>query len=288
LKKSAMQLQTGQRLLTHAPAPEALCGQVLAFVHRDDPLAGEVVRVLPEVRSSIQIMVADPYWLRETGDDAAWSRLPRVALWGPRHAWCYGYARSHIKVYALGLTASGMRLVFGAPAFRLLNKAVPLEMVQPGLARALDPDPGEAFEPWRERASGVLLAFFQSAGAIVDPVAPALDILATADVNAVQHAAAACGISERQFRRTFSAFYGVPPKRYQRTLRVDRMLRHLHEAPWEDDAFGEPVAFADQPHAIREFRALLGITPRAYIRAKRTGDRTLRSVPVIGVTPPEA
>ena len=62
-------------------------------------------------------------------------------------------------------------------------------------------------------------------------------------------------------------------------LRVDRMIRSLHDAPWEADAWADaPIAFADQPHAIREFRALTGLTPRAYVRAKRSGDATLRSV----------
>ena len=60
---------------------------------------------------------------------------------------------------------------------------------------------------------------------------------------------------------------------------VDRMIRRLHDAPWEADAWAEaPIPFADQPHAIREFRALTGLTPRAYVRAKRSGDATLRSV----------
>ena len=57
------------------------------------------------------------------------------------------------------------------------------------------------------------------------------------------------------------------------------MIRSLHDAPWEADAWADaPIAFADQPHAIREFRALTGLTPRAYVRAKRSGDATLRSV----------
>ena len=36
----------------------------------------------------------------------------------------------------------------------------------------------------------------------------------------------------------------------------------------------------------REFRALTGFTPLEYVRLKRGGDATLRSVPAVGVMPP--
>jgi AraC-like DNA-binding protein len=104
----------------------------------------------------------------------------------------------------------------------------------------------------------------------------------------VAAAAEAAGLSERQFRRLFRARYGVAPKRYQRAVRVDRMLRQIHPRPWEADAHAErPIAFADQPHAIREFRALTGLTPGQYVRAKAQGDATLRSVYAPDVQPPD-
>ena len=94
-------------------------------------------------------------------------------------------------------------------------------------------------------------------------------------------------MSQRHFRRELLRFHGVSPKRWQRAVRVDRTLRQLHAAPWEEDAYAEPAAFSDQPHAIREFRRFIGATPREYFRSKRTGDLTLRSLPVEGVDPPE-
>jgi AraC-like DNA-binding protein len=45
--------------------------------------------------------------------------------------------------------------------------------------------------------------------------------------------------------------------------------------------------FADQAHMIREFKALTGVTPGAYVRSKRQhNDPTLRSVVAEGIAPP--
>ncbi len=104
-------------------------------------------------------------------------------------------------------------------------------------------------------------------------------MLATESGDAVARAASLIGLSERHYRRRFRHWYGVAPKCYQRLLRVDRLLRQLHERPWDADEHGSnDPPFADQPHAIREFRHLTGLTPEAYRRAKRGGDATMRSV----------
>jgi AraC-like DNA-binding protein len=274
-------------LLVLEPPPPHLAAQLFGFVHRDDPYCGSVVRVLPEVRASIQIMIEDPYWLRDRDQDAPWTRLPKGTLWGPRHQWCYGYAARHIRCYAVGLTAAGLRAVSVRPASALLNKVAALDTLQPELARALEPASNEPFSAWRERATACLSRFLDNAPPVHDPIALTLPFLATAEGGAVAGAARLAGLSERQFRRAFHDLYGVSPKRYQRAVRVDRMIRTLHTTPWEPDMYkASPIPFADQPHAVREFRAMTGITPRAYVQAKRSGDSTLRSVNVAGVRGP--
>ncbi|MEZ5958084.1 MAG: AraC family transcriptional regulator [Hyphomonadaceae bacterium] len=160
-----------------------------------------------------------------------------------------------------------------------------LREVQPVLAETLEPRASETFEAWRTRAAIVLRAFFQESEP--DPLAPTLDILATVESGAVSRAAAAANLSSRQYRRVFADLYGVAPKVYQRAVRVDRTIRQLHDMPWEADPHAEtPVAYADQPHATREFRSMTGLTPREYVRAKRLGGLTLRSVPTNDIAPP--
>jgi AraC-like DNA-binding protein len=264
--------------LTLVPPPPDLAPALFGFVRRIDPGCGGVVRILPEIRSSLQVQAADPYWVREQAPDGPWRQVPRVSLWGPRHDWGWGYARRDISAYAVGLTPAGLAALTGVPAPELVNQVRPAAAVDPALA-ALDAEPDEPFDVWIARAADVLRAVFAARPPAPDPLAASLPILATGDGDAAARAGAACGLSERQHRRLFHRLHGVSPKGYQRLLRVDRMIRRLHDTPWEADAWAEaPIPFADQPHAIREFRALTGLTPRAYVRAKRSGDATLRSV----------
>lgn len=229
----------------------------------------------------------DPYWLCERGEGEAWRKLPSVSLWGPRYDWCYGFAANHVRAYAVGLTAAGFRLLTGLAAPHFINRVCDLAEFNTGLFETLAARGAESFDTWRERSLARLRTFFAAAPLISDPVAATLDLLAIGHRGALARAAKAAGLSERQYRRVFREFYGVSPKQYQRAVRVDRMIRQLHAAPWEGDAYDEtPIPYADQPHAIREFKALTGITPRAYSLAKQGGDVTLRSVPVHGRTPP--
>lgn len=266
--------------------PADLAAYVQSFVRRDERPEARVVRILPEPRTSIQVMAAAPYWLRARDVAAPWRRLPRVALWGPQHNWGYGYAGGHVRAFGALLTPAGFAALLKRPAWALVDAVAPVAEVDADLGAALEPRGDEPFEAWLERAVPALRAAF--AGTATDDLLPgALELFATAEDDAIGAAARAAGLSERQFRRVFRDRHGVAPKRYQRALRVDRMLRQLHARPWELDGHPDhPIAFADQPHAIREFKALTGLTPLQYARAKANGDAAIRSVAAPGVTGP--
>jgi AraC-like DNA-binding protein len=283
LKESATSAAFGT--LVRLDPPPWLAPFAHAFVHRDDPAGGGVMRLLPELRSSIQVTLGDRYWTRPQEDDA-WQPAPVVALWGPKFRPGYGYARRRIRVHAIALTALGLRALTGAPVDALAERIVDLADLDAEGATALSPRAGDSAERWRERACDWLGTRLRHAPR-EDPLAAGLPLLSTSDGDAVAQAARACGLSERQFRRQFLAWHGCTPKTWQRIARVDRMLRTLHAAPWEGDPYAPfPIAFADQPHAIREFRALTGLTPRAYWQAKRAGDATLRSLRAAEVAGP--
>lgn len=286
LKNSDTAEPAGQ-LVIHAP-PAGLAPFVSGFVHRDEQVDGRAVRLLPDVRTSVQIMLGDPYWIRERGEGEAWQRLPRIALWGPRHDWGYGYAAARVQCFAFGLTPAGFRAVTRGTARGWLNTVGDLKAVAPALAAAIDPLEAEPFAAWMARIIPALEGVFADAEPVSFDWPGVTGILAEEAGGAVRKAADAVGLSERQFRRVFEALSGVAPKRYQRALRVDRMIRQLHPSPWEADTAGDiPIPFADQPHAIREFRALTGLTPADYVRLKAGADRTLRSVGVDGLALPE-
>ena len=270
-------------ILELRPPPRDLSSFVFGFVRRCDRRGGDVVRILPEPRSSIQIFRADPFWVRE--DDGPWRCVPRVALWGPRLSPAYGFARRDLDVYAVGLTAAGVRAATQRPAADYFAGHAPLPDGPLAAAAAGALDRSTGFDAWIDFMSDALRAAFRDAAP--SPIAGAADALAAE--GTVAAAAARLGLSERQFRRLFAAEYGAAPKAWQRVLRFNAVLKALHPRPWETARGVDPAgAYADQAHLIREFCAFAGITPAAYVRNKtRHGDRIIRSIVVDGVAPPD-
>lgn len=275
-------------ILRLEPAPSGLETWVRGFVHRRDRRGGDVVLILPETRSSIQIRRADPYFIRERSDGAPWRRVPDCSLWGPRLERGYGYAARDIEVFGAMLTPAGYRSVAGAAPATGASRADDLFGISPKLAGRLVEATGDGdFDRWRAAAAG---AFRDAVGGLPEPaeIAGALDALEAALDDGVGAASARLGLSERHFRRLFRAEFGAPPKTYARLLRFDRTLRALHPRPWEAPAGDGAHSYADQAHLIREFCAFAEITPGAYRRNKaRSGDAILRSVVVEGVAPPD-
>jgi len=73
-------------------------------------------------------------------------------------------------------------------------------------------------------------------------------------------------LSARQIERKFQQHVGLAPKAFARIVRFKRLKAAINRAgsshDWADmaAAFG----FADQPHLVREFKALSGLTPVQY------------------------
>lgn len=271
-------------ILRLVPPPAALAGHVFGFVHRRDARGGDVVLILPEARSSVQLRRGDPYHVREIEDGAAWREVPGLSLWGPRLKRGYGYAAQRIEVFAFGLTPAGFRTLTGQAPGALVNEASALETLSPQIAANLAAITASDFDRWRREATEILAAAFAAAPA---PPLIARGLEALGEDGDIVGASRRLGLSERHFRRLFSAEFGASPKTYARILRFDRTLRQLHPRPWEAAGPQGADDYADQAHLIREFCAFAEITPGAYIRSKqRHGDRILRSIVIEGVAPP--
>ncbi|MYW91622.1 AraC family transcriptional regulator [Amycolatopsis rubida] len=80
--------------------------------------------------------------------------------------------------------------------------------------------------------------------------------------QAAQPPANACR-SERQARRRFTLAVGYGPATYRRILRLHRAIALAPAAATLAD-LAVAAGYADQPHLIRECRALTGLTPGAY------------------------
>jgi methylphosphotriester-DNA--protein-cysteine methyltransferase len=90
---------------------------------------------------------------------------------------------------------------------------------------------------------------------------------------AVRHVAAALGVGERRLVRAFDRCVGLSPKGFARVMRFREVYRQIQRGDvlrWTQMA-GD-AGYADQPHLIREFQSLAGLTPAQYV-AERQGVR---------------
>jgi len=272
-------------ILRLVPPPADLEPFLFGFVHRRDARGGDVVLILPEARTSVQVRRGDPYHIREVEDGAPWRAVPEISLWGPRLRRGYGWAARRIEVFGFGLTPQGFRALAGAAPSGYVNRSAPLEAVAPTLAASLSRLTMRGFAPWLAGVTETLREAIAGAE-LAPPVSAAL--AAIGEATSVAEAARRLSLSERHFRRLFVEEFGAPPKTYARILRFDQTLRRLHPRPWETADRPDADDYADQAHLIREFCAFAEITPGAYVRSKeRHGDRILRSIVVEGVAPPK-
>jgi AraC-like DNA-binding protein len=74
------------------------------------------------------------------------------------------------------------------------------------------------------------------------------------------------GWTSRRLARRCTEQLGLPPKRYARVRRFQRLLGRVNAGSGEPDwaVLAAECGYHDQAHLIHEFRALAGITPTAY------------------------
>ncbi len=73
------------------------------------------------------------------------------------------------------------------------------------------------------------------------------------------------GISTRQLQRQFKAQVGISPKHHAKLIRVDyarTAIKRLGHNSLADIAY--QAGYYDQSHFIREFKSIVGMTPKAY------------------------
>jgi AraC-like DNA-binding protein len=86
----------------------------------------------------------------------------------------------------------------------------------------------------------------------------------------VEETASALHTSPRNLRRAFVATVGVSPKQYARITRFQRVVSNVQVArgSWSEVALAS--GYCDQPHLVREFRALAGLSPVAFMKRRST------------------
>lgn len=205
---------------------------------------------------------------------------PLVSSWGsgsePVTAWSLVsglhtrpaaiHHRGHQRGVQLGLTAAGVRALFGMPAAAWRGELLALdEVAAPGGVRDL---PERLAEADPERWGQLVVAGLVGALARYGEPGPRAEVgralaLLTGGAG-VQEVADDVGYSRRRISDLVRAETGVAPKQFQRLARFDRSRGLVGRMPLARAAM--VCGYADQAHLTREWHEFAGCTPTTWLR----------------------
>lgn len=202
------------------------------------------------------------------GPEAA---APPASLFGPTGRSLRITGPAGGEILGVGLLPMGWAMLVRHPAHLFANRFVPLSEVMgahvPRLIAAFRnaPDDDARFA----RLDRILLRLLAGAP-VPDPhIAPIHKALMSGEIETVAGFGEALGITERTLQRLTPRLFGFAPKPLLRRQRFLRTLDRVVHNP------GRPLialldsGYADQPHFVREFRAFMGLSPRAYFTEPR-------------------
>jgi len=93
-------------------------------------------------------------------------------------------------------------------------------------------------------------------------------IARTRGAASVSALAAELGLSERQLERRFLERVGLGPKRLARIVRFEHALELARQSPASQAEIAARAGYSDEPHLVREVRALSGLSFQALRRER--------------------
>lgn len=160
------------------------------------------------------------------------------------------------------------------PLHELTDRQVALDVLWGGRAGSLAAALAEA--PMHERVRLLerhLLAALRPAPVVDDIVRRTVELMQrTRGGIGIRSAAQALGVGERRLERAFDHSVGLSPKRFSRVVRFLRAVRRIGARATSPGArVALDAGYADQPHFIREFKSLAGVTPAQFALERRVG-----------------
>lgn len=170
-------------------------------------------------------------------------------------------------VFGIKFRPAMFEALLGAPVSTLANRTVPL-------AEVFGPE-GVTFARALAKGERISLteAFFLPRLRQVDPDARRVrDVVERAAVDRsllkVEQLASLAGVTVRTLERQFRRYVGVRPKWVLQRYRLHEAHERLKAEPHLELAdLAAELGYVDQPHFVRDFKALVGVTPGAYARA---------------------
>lgn len=175
------------------------------------------------------------------------------------------------RVFGIKFRPAMFRGLLTGPVSQLANRVVPVHTLlgrrSAQVARAIvgesSPTARHAIaKAWLETLCGEPLALAVSLR----------DLVERAEVNRawvkVEQLAAAAHVSGRTLQRHFGEFVGASPKWVLQRYRLHEANERLKQAPQTPLAdLALELGYVDQSHFVRDFKALVGVAPGAYVKA---------------------
>lgn len=212
------------------------------------------VEWLPDGRTSLVVRVADD----GTGD--AYVVGPRTRAKLKRAT---GFARAAVIRLKPGWSPS----VFGVPAHALTDQLVKLDDLWGTSDVTADLVAARSVPAILERLSRAVASRPPTESSSARLARRAARLFEESETR-VEAVADRLGVTSRHLRRAFVESVGIGPKEFARGARLQRALRRSTRAcNW--GLIARETGYYDQAHLIGEFRALVGLTPSAYLAQRR-------------------
>jgi len=251
-----------------------------------------IERLLPDGAVEVIIDLHDtPKKLYDRHDIGRARDFRRAWVSGMRRQWILIEAAQGASMAVIRFRPGGAYPFFGTDVDALTDAVEPLDAVLPypvGPLRDELIDPGRtlarkmaAVHAWLLQRAGERLVMHP----LIEHLAARLHAPGSLRIGALSKET---GYSQRYLDALFRRWVGLPPKQYARIRRFQRVLAHLVRGTPEPPALqeaGVPVTtrpteaqwarlaaehgYYDQPHLVREFRQLAGMSPTAYVAAFR-------------------
>lgn len=193
--------------------------------------------------------------------------VPRAALFGPLTHYRYDMViPAALKTFCVRLQPAAAGQLFGIDPLAMVDSFRALDLPEGLLDSLLAAPEWNAMAPPADR----WLAHLARDKDADDPVArEASRLRLKRGTVAIQELAESAGLSLRHFQRRFRNLTGLNPKLYARICRIGHTV---HRKELEPDASWTTLAleagYADQPHFIRDFKELTGISPGHFLRGQ--------------------
>ncbi|MET0423239.1 MAG: helix-turn-helix transcriptional regulator [Actinoplanes sp.] len=219
-------------------------------------MPGSIFVQMPEVATSLVFRTS-----AERGSD--------LIVVGPRTRGTYHPGPALTACVRVRLRPGQARAILGVPPDRLVNRAMGLTDLWGTPAQALE-DQLASSDGDPELIGARLTAALNrrvapSRPGTVELVAAAVERLTGA--ARLGDVAERVGLSERRLRTLFAREVGLSPKHVARIRRLRTVLALAGRQEWA--AVAEDAGFFDQAHMISDFRALMGVSPAAYVQGRR-------------------